>query len=43
MLKKKRKSKSTNKLTKIAFFDRDDVLNSSNINNGYVGYKKDFK
>ena len=28
---------------KIAFFDRDGVLNISSINNGYIGYKKDFK
>ena len=28
---------------KIAFFDRDGVLNISNINDGYIGFKKDFK
>lgn len=28
---------------KIAFFDRDGVLNSSKINNGYIGKVKDFK
>ncbi len=28
---------------KVAFLDRDGVLNKSNINNGYIGYKKDFK
>lgn len=31
------------KLVKIAFFDRDGVLNSSKINKGYVGKIKDFK
>jgi len=31
------------KKTKIAFLDRDGVLNISTINNGYVGYIKDFK
>ncbi len=31
------------KLDKIAFFDRDGVLNSSKINNGYIGKIKDFK
>ena len=35
-LKKKR-------LVKIAFFDRDGVLNSSKINKGYIGKIKDFK
>ena len=28
---------------KIAFLDRDGVLNKSNINNGYIGFKKDFR
>ena len=31
------------KLVKIAFFDRDGVLNSSKINKGYIGKIKDFK
>ena len=31
------------KKTKIAFLDRDGVINSSKINNGYVGFIKDFK
>ena len=31
------------KKTKIAFLDRDGVLNSSKINEGYVGFIKDFK
>ena len=31
------------KLNKIAFLDRDGVLNSSKINNGYIGYKKHFR
>ena len=31
------------KLTKIAFLDRDGVINSSKVNNGYVGLIKDFK
>ena len=31
------------KKTKIAFLDRDGVLNKSEINNGYVGFIKDFK
>lgn len=31
------------KLTKIAFLDRDGVLNSSKINNGYIAKIKDFK
>ena len=31
------------KKTKIAFLDRDGVLNSSKINGGYVGFIKDFK
>jgi len=31
------------KLVKIAFFDRDGVLNSPKINNGYIGRIKDFK
>jgi D-glycero-D-manno-heptose 1,7-bisphosphate phosphatase len=38
MVKKKNKKK-----VKIAFLDRDGVLNSSRINNGYIGFKKDFK
>ena len=29
--------------TKIAFLDRDGVLNKSEIKNGYVGFVKDFK
>ena len=29
--------------TKIAFLDRDGVLNASGIKNGYVGFIKDFK
>ncbi len=35
--------KSKIKKYKIAFFDRDGVLNSSKINNGYIGNIKDFK
>ena len=31
------------KQTKVAFLDRDGVLNVSSINNGYVGFIKDFK
>lgn len=31
------------KKTKIAFLDRDGVINSSQINNGYVGFIKDFR
>ena len=31
------------KKTKIAFLDRDGVLNKSEIKNGYVGFVKDFK
>jgi D-glycero-D-manno-heptose 1,7-bisphosphate phosphatase len=31
------------KLNKIAFLDRDGVLNSSKFNNGYIGYKKYFR
>ena len=31
------------KKTKIAFLDRDGVINSSKINNGYIGKIKDFK
>ncbi len=31
------------KKTKIAFLDRDGVLNSSKINNGYIGYISKFK
>ena len=31
------------KLSKIAFLDRDGVINSSNLNNGYVGSLKHFK
>ena len=31
------------KKTKIAFLDRDGVLNKSEINNGYIGFIKDFK
>ena len=31
------------KKTKIAFLDRDGVLNKSDIKNGYVGFIKDFK
>ena len=31
------------KKTKVAFLDRDGVINSGNINNGYIGYAKDFK
>ena len=32
-----------NNKKKIAFFDRDGVINVSTINNGYIGFKKDFK
>tara|TARA_B100000579_G_C22178446_1_gene553017 strand:- start:42 stop:557 length:516 start_codon:yes stop_codon:yes gene_type:complete len=28
---------------KVAFLDRDGVLNKSNINRGYIGYKKHFR
>lgn len=31
------------KLTKIAFLDRDGVINSSKFNNGYIGNLKHFK
>ena len=31
------------KLSKIAFLDRDGVINSCNSNNGYIGLLKDFK
>jgi len=31
------------KLTKVAFLDRDGVLNSSKINNGYISKIEDFK
>jgi len=31
------------KITKVAFLDRDGVINSSKINNGYIGQIKDFK
>jgi histidinol phosphatase-like enzyme len=31
------------KLSKIAFLDRDGVINSCNPNNGYIGSLKDFK
>jgi len=31
------------KKTKVAFLDRDGVLNISSINNGYIGRVKDFK
>ena len=31
------------KITKIAILDRDGVINQNKINNGYIGYKKDFK
>lgn len=31
------------KLSKIVFLDRDGVINSSNLNNGYVGSLKHFK
>ena len=31
------------KKTKIAFLDRDGVINSSKINKGYIGNIKDFK
>ena len=31
------------KKTKIAFLDRDGVINSSKINNGYIGYISKFK
>ena len=31
------------KLSKIAFLDRDGVLNSKKINKGYIGKIKDFK
>ena len=31
------------KKNKIAFLDRDGVLNNSKIKNGYVGFIKDFK
>ena len=32
-----------NKSKKIAFLDRDGVINSSKPRNGYIGYLKDFK
>jgi len=38
MQKKKKK-----KLTKIAFLDRDGVINYSNVQNGYIGHIKYFK
>ena len=31
------------KLSKIAFLDRDGVINYSNFENGYIGYIKHFK
>lgn len=31
------------KINKIAFLDRDGVINKSNINGGYIGYVKNFK
>ena len=31
------------KKTKVAFLDRDGVINSSKINKGYIGNIKDFK
>ena len=31
------------KKVKIAFFDRDGVINQKKFNNGYIGYKKHFK
>ena len=31
------------KITKIAILDRDGVINQNKINNGYIGYKQDFK
>jgi len=31
------------KLTKIAFLDRDGVINSNKLNNGYIGFLKHFK
>lgn len=31
------------KKIKIAFLDRDGVLNASEIKNGYIGFIKDFK
>ena len=31
------------KLSKIAFLDRDGVINYSNLQNGYIGYIKYFK
>ena len=31
------------KKTKIAFLDRDGVLNSSEIKSGYIGFIEDFK
>ena len=34
---------SKKKIVKVAFLDRDGVLNSSKINNGYIGKVKDFK
>ncbi len=36
-------TKPKKKPVKIAFFDRDGVINSSKINNGYIGKLKDFK
>lgn len=35
--------KITKKKFKIAFLDRDGVINSSKINKGYIGFVKDFK
>ena len=34
---------SKKKLQKIAFLDRDGVINSSKPNNGYIGHLKYFK
>ena len=36
-------TKRKKKPVKIAFFDRDGVINSSKINSGYIGKLKDFK
>ena len=40
---KKKLTLKTKKRFKIAFLDRDGVLNSSKINKGYIGFVDDFK
>lgn len=42
-MKTKKLNLKKRKKIKIAFFDRDGVLNSSRINHGYIGFKEDFK